>query len=246
MRWTLHFLEAEGSLGPWRERLQAEAAETYDRLEALLRTTVPMSAIDIIVQRVAGGVIPEIGIGGSCYRQSCMAVTLDPDNPNFAAGLESGYFARTLAHELHHCLRYGGPGYGRTLGEALVSEGLADHFDCQAHGGDGQPWNHALTPQQWRPLLQRAEAALSDPLYDHDAWFFGAGGAEVLPRWAGYTIAYHLVAAYLDAHPDARPSQLVHTEAAGIIREGWPGLVARHGRGPIPIRRDYRGSRSAG
>ena len=56
------------------------------------------------------------------------SMTLDPDNPNFAASLEGGAVHRHIVHEVHHCLRMAGPGYGWTLGEALVSEGLAGQF----------------------------------------------------------------------------------------------------------------------
>ncbi len=42
-----------------------------------------------------------------------------------AASLDDGAFRRTIAHVVHRCLRMAEPGYGRTLGEALVSQGLA-------------------------------------------------------------------------------------------------------------------------
>ncbi|WP_406721174.1 DUF2268 domain-containing putative Zn-dependent protease [Thioclava litoralis] len=39
-----------------------------------------------------------------------------------------GDLLRVLLHEYHHVLRGDGPGYGRSLEEALVSEGLAQLF----------------------------------------------------------------------------------------------------------------------
>ncbi|MFD2813587.1 DUF2268 domain-containing putative Zn-dependent protease [Paracoccus aerius] len=44
-------------------------------------------------------------------------------------------FGRALVRQLAHLLRWNGPGYGRSLGEALVSEGLAGHFVLQVLGG---------------------------------------------------------------------------------------------------------------
>jgi uncharacterized protein YjaZ len=35
------------------------------------------------------------------------------------------YFPRTIAHEWHHLARWRGPGYGETIAEAIISEGLA-------------------------------------------------------------------------------------------------------------------------
>nr|WP_274517589.1 DUF2268 domain-containing putative Zn-dependent protease [Pseudomonas sp. GM18] len=55
-------------------------------------------------------------------------MTLDPDNPNLLPSLRTGTLHRQIVHEVHHCLRIAGPGYGWTLGEALVSEGLAGQF----------------------------------------------------------------------------------------------------------------------
>lgn len=41
----------------------------------------------------------------------------------------------TIIHELHHCSRSAGRGYGRTLLEALVSEALAQHFEADFREG---------------------------------------------------------------------------------------------------------------
>ena len=232
MEWTLHFLEAGGTLAPWRERLANEAQQTRDGLAALLAPDMAMPRIDMLIQRLPGQVIPELGMGGHSYRRGCLSITLDPDNPAFAASLAAGEFSRTLAHEVHHCLRYDAVGYGRTLGEALVSEGLADHFDREAHGGTGQPWDDALAPEQWAGVLARMEPKLSAPDYsfaEHAAWFFGRRGDSPIPRWTGYTVGFHLVGAYLHAHPDARPSRMASTPAAEVLADAWPRLKTAEG-----------------
>lgn len=230
MDWTLHFLQAEGTLAPWRERLTDEARRTHDGLAALLAPDVTMPRIDVLIQRLPGRVIPELGLVGHSYRRGCFGVTLDPDNPAFATSLDTGQFGRTLAHEVHHCLRYASVGYGATLGEALVSEGLADQFDREAHGGTGQLWDHALAPERWTDVLASMEPQLKAPRYDHIVWFFGREGETgPIPRWAGYTVGYHLVGAYLDAHPRARPSRMAGTPAADVLADAWPRLKAAKG-----------------
>jgi uncharacterized protein YjaZ len=233
LKWTLHFLEAEGSLAPWRTQLTTEARGAHENIARRLAPDVAMPRIDILIQRVAKQVIPELGMTGSSFRRGCMAVTLDPENPNFETSLESGQFTRTLTHELHHCLRHSGAGYGVTLSEAFVSEGLADHFDREINGGDGQIWNHALEPSQWPLLLQQAEEAIHMRRYNyenHALWFFGAR-ADIetagVPRWAGYTIGYHLIESYLHAFPEMRPSRMATTPAAEIVAKAWPLLRAR-------------------
>jgi hypothetical protein len=122
MDWQLHWLEAEGDLNTWREQIATEVAATYTIVSCLI--TPPR--LDILVQR-GSMVIAEIGMVGQAYRKGLFALTLDPDNPHFTVCLGDGTLRRQATHEVHHCLRMGGPGYGRTLGEALVSEGLAGH-----------------------------------------------------------------------------------------------------------------------
>ncbi|MBM6596747.1 DUF2268 domain-containing putative Zn-dependent protease [Microvirga pudoricolor] len=224
MNWTLHFFEAEGSLAAWRDRLIDEAHETFWRIERCLGHDIEMPPVDIVVQRMHGPVIPELGIVGMTLRRRCLAITLDPNNPNFEASMNADAFSRTLTHEFHHCLRHHGVGYGMTLPEAMVSEGLADQFDREVNGGNGQIWNHALSSEQWPSMLRRAQDALQTKHYDHRLWFFGGqgfGNAEPIPRWTGYTIGYHMVAAYLEAVPEAKPSRMADTPADEVISKAW-------------------------
>ena len=112
MAWHVHWLEASGDLGPWRETIAAEI-EIARRAMAELMLLPPL---DILVQRVAGAVIPETGTAGMAYRASLFSLTVDPDNPHFAPSLAEGDLHRTVAHEAHHCLRMAGPGYGWRAG----------------------------------------------------------------------------------------------------------------------------------
>ncbi|QFU15779.1 DUF2268 domain-containing putative Zn-dependent protease [Microvirga thermotolerans] len=232
MNWVLHFLESEGSLGPWRARLEAEARATHERIAACLAPDVEMPPLDVVIERLEGQAIPELGLAGIAPRRRCMVVTLDPANPRFEASLEAGEFGRILTHEFHHCLRCHSVGYGTTLAEALVTEGLADQFDREINGGEGQIWDHALRPEHWPALLERAEEAFRSPRYDHRLWFFGVGRGGrggTVPRWAGYTIGYRLVGAYLETTPGARPSRMAGTPAAEVLAKAWPRLVERFG-----------------
>jgi uncharacterized protein YjaZ len=126
----------------------------------------------------------------------------------------------TLAHELHHSRRIQrGPGYGATLGEALVSEGLADAFVHEAFPSTpSQPWDHALSESQLEATWLRAKSELWSPysVKEHQRWFFGVGGD--VPRWAGYSLGYWLVSQYRTAHGDIQPSTLVRSSAHDIAR----------------------------
>ncbi|RMG28790.1 MAG: hypothetical protein D6730_05025, partial [Bacteroidetes bacterium] len=61
---------------------------------------------------------------------------------------------------------------------------------------------------------ERASEAWNERPYDHNKWFFGAGGE--VPRWAGYAIGFELVKNYLAAHPSRKPSTLFDEPATSF------------------------------
>lgn len=218
----VHFLEADGSLAPWHEHILREVRGTAERVGARVSASDCAAPIDLLVQCRPGEVIPELGLSGACYRRGLVILTLDPDNENLNPSLAAGELRNTLTHELHHSFRHATCGYGVQLGEALVTEGLADAFDAEINGGDGHPWNHAIASGDWASVLERAEPQLWAETYDHAGWFFGSD--RTLPRWAGYTIGYRLLKTYLAANPEARPSQMTATPASVVIGEAWASM----------------------
>ena len=150
-----------------------------------------------------------------------------------------------------------GPGYGITLGEALVSEGLSDHFVGQAFPKTPPlPWDHRkMTARQEGGLWKRAKPDLAIPgAYDHPLWFFGAGGKNALPRWSGFTLAYRIVRPYLasgrmPSKAVATPAEIVYKpylkahRTMGRPRGVYSTLssgVGRDGQSPAPRSRDDR------
>ncbi len=163
--------------------------------------------------------VPEIGVGaipdpgtGEVY------ISIDDHSKiGFRRSLVT-WLPASLARVLYLSSRIQtGPGYGVTLGEALVSEGLSDHFVAQAFPNTPpQPWDHRkMTARQEAGLWKRARRDLAIPgAYDHPLWFFGAGGKNALPRWSGYTLAYRIVRPYLTA--SRTPSRVVGTDAETV------------------------------
>ncbi|WP_458375439.1 DUF2268 domain-containing putative Zn-dependent protease [Pseudomonas pergaminensis] len=187
--WTLHWLEASGSLAAFRQALTQEFDIAYQAISRCL----PAPRLDVLLQRLPGETIAELGLVGRAYRSTMFSLTLDPDNPNFAASLESGAVRRHIVHEVHHCLRMAGPGYGWTLGEALISEGLAGQFVQHVLGSEPEPWERALSLE----ALQAAPVNMTELAanhYDHSAWFFGNGDK---PKWLGYALGHHMVGRWL-------------------------------------------------
>ena len=208
--WTLHWLEASGDLAPWRDTIAFEVEEARCRVARI----VSPPPLDILVRRAPGQVIPEFGIAGYAPDAHRVFLSVDPDNPNFADTLRGGALQRQVAHEVHHCLRWAGPGYGTTLGEALVSEGLAGQFASRLFGSPPEPWERAVTPAVAAMHFPSA-ADLASSTYDHSAWFFGVGGKY--PRSLGYTLGYLIAGAWLCCVPDVDGETFVNVPAEEVL-----------------------------
>ncbi|AKK41993.1 DUF2268 domain-containing putative Zn-dependent protease [Escherichia coli] len=86
-----------------------------------------------------------------------------------------------------------GPRYGSTLGEVIVSEGLAGHFSLELFAGEPDP-REKLTSDIVQPYRLHLLENWYNTDYDCNAWFFGTGD---LPRWLEYTKGFKLISRYL-------------------------------------------------
>jgi len=187
--WNIHWLEASGDVGQYKPAIVSAAETAFQHLSSVTRAP----RLDILIQCVPEAAIPETGFAGRAYSSSLFGLAIDPANPNLTPMLGNGTLVRQILHEVHHCLRMRGPGYGWTLGEALVSEGLAGQFVCWLLNSEAEPWESAIALNK----LQASPAPLAtlqSPHYDHSAWFFGTGD---YCRWYGYSLGYQMVAAWL-------------------------------------------------
>lgn len=202
---TLYVLDARGHLAAQRAWIEQAVMEA----DTAVRAVAPLGPTDIVVQ--AGfRVVPEKGHGGYTPGPGAVFLTVDPTSPALLRTADRS-LERTAIHELHHALRWDGPGYGRTLGEALVSEGLACHFVHEVFDGPPEPWEVAVAPDQLARYAEEAQRSWDDADYDHADWFFGAASR---PRWLGYGLGCLIVARFLAANPGAKPSTLATAPAA--------------------------------
>lgn len=196
MVYHLHFLNARNALTGLLSEARAATREAVAR--SCEHAELP--PFDLVI-RSGDEVMTGWGIGGYAPAPGQIQITIDP--ARFAAEI----FIRTLVHEFHHLIRWDGPGYGKSLGEALVSEGLAGHFVRQVLGGPTDPWD-AVNPSDG--LARRAAQEWSRRDYDHAEWFFGSGKIR---RWSGYGLGHRLIAEHLARHPEANAVTLAHTPA---------------------------------
>jgi hypothetical protein len=125
------------------------------------------------------------------------------------------WLPRMLAHQVNHGVRAQSFPSDPTLLAGLVKEGAADLFDTQAFPGQANPWDVAITSTQEHALWAQARQELSSPGLYQD-WMFG-NKQMAIPIWAGFTIGYHIAAAYLAHNPTTPPSSLAALSAESIL-----------------------------
>ncbi|WP_182912972.1 DUF2268 domain-containing putative Zn-dependent protease [Paracoccus onubensis] len=195
--WHIHMLNARHGLTHVLPDIRLAAREAV----AAASSHAELPDFDLVIKAQPGGGIPAWGVGGRAPSPGLIEITVDP--ARFAAPL----LIRTLVHEFHHLLRWDGPGYGNSLGEALVSEGLAGHFTLQVLGGKPDPWDAV------KPAARVARAAMNKWArldYNHAHWFFGSGE---LRRWTGYGLGHMLITEHLSRFPDMDAVKLAYVKA---------------------------------
>ncbi|MDD9900717.1 MAG: DUF2268 domain-containing putative Zn-dependent protease [Alphaproteobacteria bacterium] len=209
--------------GHFSEGLKAEIIHEAETAFARIHTLIPEKELTVSFHHAPDLTIPGEHIGGYCPDSLNVHIYLDTEYAGISNVLQH-MMRKTLAHEYHHACRWGNPGYGETLGEEIVSEGLADIFSLEAFPGDAPPWCTALNVQQTKALLEKATPLLDRRDHNHADWFFG-NGADC-SHWGAYTLGYFLVSNYLGVHQEKTASSLVHTPAQDILKGS--GVVKCH------------------
>jgi hypothetical protein len=167
---------------------------------------IPLHEVSIHVTHDPKRVIPGYGHGGWTYSSSEIDISVDNAFARKKEFIE-GELPRSVSHELHHAVRSNiFPNEERTLGAALVREGLATLFEQEVWGGNLSDWAQALNQDQIDQLMPLYKKEFAHKSYDHPRWFFGRGD---LPNWAGYTLGVYIIKKYLQNHPNESAGSLV-------------------------------------
>lgn len=171
----------------------------------IIQKELKAEAIDIVFVSASSQTIPEYGIGGNSPGPNHIYISFDPDSDKITKrGLEG-----SLLHEAHHCMRWRDPGYGETLGEAMISEGLACLYE-EEHGSRVPIYARVSLSKQ---EIESAEKEINSKKYNHAEWFFGTGKTA---RWFGYTRGYELCKLYSNTK-GLSAADLVHVPASEIL-----------------------------
>ena len=204
---SFHILDAGGRL----EKFQVQISDSLRVGLEHIEQELSLPSIDVVVVDDPHSAIPETGVGGSAPTAHLLYIYVDPEFTDLDKTLDFE-IRSTLAHELHHCARWANIGYGSTLLEAIVSEGLADHFDIEINGGVPKLWDTAIQREGLETLLEMAKLEFTNSDYDHAAWFYGSAK---IPRWAGYSLGFKLVGDYMQK-TQKKASELVSEPASSF------------------------------
>jgi len=220
MDWHGFGVNLDPTVELWAHQAHVDLAKTVTGALANIEGRLRATPSPIAIEAGTFGIIPDVGIGGYTDPYSGrVQISMDSGTPLGLHVLLETWVPLSLAHELHHAKRIlDGPGYGATLGEAVVTEGAAEAFVFEAFPNSPQiPWSQPLpaadAARVWRQL--RAQRNAPDDPYLHEQWFFGKGG---LPHWAGYRIGLTIVRSYLAKHRGVTAAQLAMTPAADVLR----------------------------
>lgn len=103
--------------------------------------------------------------------------------------------------------------------ETTIREGLAEHFVAEVLGGTARgPYAEVLSQKEahslWTEVYRDRIFLRGD---DHTSPYQFGGGRSGLPLWAGYSVGYHLVSWYREAHPGLSVPDLTQLDAGCFI-----------------------------
>lgn len=196
-----HIANATGEL----DNLESTIEAAFSKVLPIVEKELKADEIDIFFLSASMLAVPEYGIGGNTPGPNHIYISFDPNSDKIT---EEGLI-ETLLHEIHHCMRWRAPGYGDSLGEAMITEGLACLYEEMHKGSTPMYAEVDITEEQ----IARSRSVLNSDQYDHSEWFFGS---KDVPRWFGYTYGYRLCKKYATQN-STNAVEMVHIDPDVVL-----------------------------
>ncbi len=209
IRIKLHLLDSDPRLRIYLSDLQKAAGPVLKKVKQILPFK---ESVDVVVSRYRASSL-DFAVSGYTPTGNLIWIYTDPSQPNYRKLLKE-QLPRVLAHELHHACRWQGPGYGKTLEDALVTEGLAGHFEEEVVGGKPSAFYVKFNNRELASLLKHAKSDLKSSSYNYRDWFFGNKTKKIKPH-SGYALGYKLTSQSISGIP---PSKLVMVKTRQVLK----------------------------
>lgn len=178
---------------------------------------MPLMGVHFAVNQCPANIVPHTGVGGSCFSRDLVSIDVAP-RLDLTQERVRRVIRYTASHELHHAARWRSVGYGRTLGEGMVSEGLADRFAHEMVPEPVMPWARPMDSFSRMMCRWQLPLALNSRFYSRRIWFFYGSPLRGIPRWAAYSLGYEVVGRYLEV-ARKKASDCHATPAAEVLRK---------------------------
>jgi len=191
------------------EEILSRAVESLDKARNILRYEKRVDVMIIEAQDFF--VIPKLGVGGSAIGKSCIEVKINFSRKDLQKIIDIE-LPSTIYHELAHLVREDSIGYGKTLLDSFVSEGISCFVEKSILPNSKIPYIQKIKNEI--KLLSKAQKTLDKTKYNYSEWFFGSGK---LPNWTGYRLGYLIVESYANKKKVSL-DKLTRTSSKNILK----------------------------
>lgn len=165
----------------------------------------------VIIESQKFFVIQKLGISGSAIGKSCIEVRIDFSHKELQKIIDVELPA-TIYHEFTHLVRENSVGYGNTLLDSFVSEGISCFVEKSILRNRKIPYIQKIKNE--KILWSKAQQLLGKPKCNYSEWFLGTGK---LPNWTGYRLGFLIVEAFMKKN-NIDLAKLIRTTPKEILR----------------------------
>ncbi len=168
--------------------------------------------LDIVVFNTRESTVRATHTGG--YGLSTIAILIYLDcSARDIRSVIARWLPAAIHHELAHIVRNAERGYGETLLETMVSEGVASYAEHVLNPPLRIPYTQKIKGEdRW---LRQAQREFPKRRYDHSAWYFGT---DRPPRWIGYRLGYRIAEQFMRRYPGMQLAELVRLPAKKVYQ----------------------------
>jgi uncharacterized protein YjaZ len=210
----IHFIESEKGL---KEKSRKILEDIVLKHSLIACESLGVNMVNVSIYANQELVIPETGVGGYTISGEWFFVYINPMcSEKNIADMINKLIPGIVYHEMNHIARWNSAGYGTTLPDTMISEGLANIFAIDKWGKDKPLWSN-YTKREIKLLLDifQQRNKKDDVNYDHGEWFYGSGK---LPRWIGYKLGSYLIRSVRLNHPEIGWEELVKMTSEKLIK----------------------------
>lgn len=155
------------------------------------------------------------GVDGEAFSGGLLQLRIDLRNEkNKIDDLLGDPLKATIYHECNHILRWQSVGYGTSLIEATISEGIATSYEkmiCAPYVIKHA--DHSNIEELLKYYRERNKD--EDTTYNHWEWFFGTHNKY--PRWLGYKVGSYIVDEAMKNKPSMTFTEITKMSAEEIL-----------------------------